>query len=55
MYSMIGTQCLFAGYKQQCGTRTVIDTLLEHEQSLLVAYDLFADKHSQGLLSPSWR
>ena len=49
MYSMIGTQCLFAGYKQQCGTRTVMDTLLEHEQSLLEAYDLFADKHSQGL------
>jgi len=49
MYSMIGTQCLFAGYKQQCGTRTVMDTLLEHEQSLLDAYHLFADKHSQGL------
>lgn len=49
MYSMIGTQCLFAGYKQQCGTRTVMDTLLEHEQSLLDAYGLFADKHSQGL------
>jgi FkbM family methyltransferase len=49
MYSMIGTQCQFAGYKQQCGTRTVMDALMEHEQSLLEAYDLFADKHSQGL------
>ncbi|MGO9022640.1 MAG: FkbM family methyltransferase [Syntrophobacteraceae bacterium] len=49
MYSMIGTQCLFAGYKRQCGTRSVLDALLEHEQCLLEAYDLFADQHSKNL------
>jgi FkbM family methyltransferase len=49
MYSMIGTQSLFSNYEQQCGSRTVFDTLLEHEQSLLDAYDLFADQHSKGL------
>ncbi|SPF48674.1 hypothetical protein SBDP1_760050 [Syntrophobacter sp. SbD1] len=49
MFSMIGTQSLFSSYKQQCGTRTVLDTLLEQEQSLSQAYDLFADEHSQDL------
>ena len=49
MYSMIGTKWLFAHYKQQCGTRTVLDALLEHEQAILDAYDLFADGHSKGL------
>lgn len=49
MYAMIGTQCLFASYKQQCGTRTVLDVLLDHEQSLLEAFNVLADQHSRGL------
>ncbi len=49
MYSMIGTQSLISMYEHQCNTRTVMDTLLEQEQSLLEAYNLFADKHSKGL------
>jgi FkbM family methyltransferase len=49
MYSMIGTQCLFSGYKKQCEPRTVLDVLLDHEQSLSAAYDLLEDQHSKDL------
>ncbi len=49
MYSMIGTQCLLGGYRQQCGTRSVLDSLLEREQDVLNAYGLFADQHSRDL------
>lgn len=49
MYSMIGTQCLFGGYKKECEPRTVLEVLLDHERSVSDAYDLFADEHSKGL------
>ena len=49
MYAMIGTQHLFDIYHKQCGTKSVLDTLVEHEQLLLDAYPLFADDHSRGL------
>jgi len=49
MYAMIGTQALLSNYKIQCRGRTILDTLLEHEQSLSDAYNLLADEHSRGL------
>jgi len=48
MYSMSGTQRLFGGYKQLCHP-TVLDVLLEHQESLKDAYDLLADQHSKDL------
>jgi FkbM family methyltransferase len=49
MYSMIGSQSLFSNYRKQWDIRTAMDTILEHEQSLWEAYNLFADQHSKGL------
>jgi FkbM family methyltransferase len=49
MYSMIGTQCLFAGYKKECGDRSLLDIYFENEKSITDAYDIFTDEHSKGL------
>ena len=49
MYAMIGTQCLIAGYKKECGDRTVLDVYLENRQYIQDAYNLLADEHSKGL------
>ncbi len=49
MYSMIGTQCLFGSYTQQCGPKPVLDSLMEREQDVQDAYELLADRHSKGL------
>ncbi|MEI6826583.1 MAG: FkbM family methyltransferase [Desulfuromonadales bacterium] len=49
MYSMIGTQCLFGGYAKECGGRTVMETYLEHQQSIFDAYTILADQHSKDL------
>ncbi|NVN89003.1 MAG: FkbM family methyltransferase [Desulfuromonadales bacterium] len=49
MYAMIGSQCLIAGYRIECGERTVLDTYREHEQAVLAAYKLLSDEHSQEL------
>ena len=49
MYSMIGSQNLFVIYQQLCSPNSVLDTLVEHEQQLLDAYNLFTDDHSRAL------
>jgi len=49
MYSMIGTRCLFGGYKKQCEPGTVLDVLLHHESPLSDAYNLLVDRHSKEL------
>jgi FkbM family methyltransferase len=50
MYSMIGTQSLLTGFKQQYAPRTLLDVLWQNEQKVLDAYTLFADRKSKELL-----
>jgi len=49
MYSMVGSQALLAGFKQNYATETIMDVLKENEQDIQRAYEILADEKSKDL------